>query len=87
MQVAPLVQIPVFLILFLAPVYVPLDLLEGWIATAAGVNPATVLVEAGRGLLAGRPDETLLAFAVGAAGVLLLGVFALRGLRRAERAV
>ena len=87
MQVAPLVQIPVFLILFMAPVYVPLDLLEGWIATAAGVNPATLLLEAGRGLLAGRPDGTLAALGVGLAGVAVLGGFALRGLRAAERAV
>jgi len=87
LQVAPLMQIPVFLILFMAPVYVPLDLLEGWIATAAGVNPATALLEAGRGFLAGRPDQSLLAFGVGVAGVLAFGLYALRGLRSAERGV
>ncbi len=87
MQVAPLVQIPVFLILFMAPVYVPLELLEGWIATAASVNPATALLEAGRGFLAGRPDGGPVAFGVGVAGVALLGLFAVRGLRRAERGV
>lgn len=85
LQAAPLLQIPVFLILFMAPVYVPLDLLEGWIATVAGVNPATALLEAGRGFLAGRPQDGLLAFGVGGAGLVLLGVYALRGLRSAER--
>ena len=28
-------QLPVFLLLFFAPVYVPLDLLTGWIETVA----------------------------------------------------
>src|SRR4051812_41388297 len=32
-QAGSLIQMPVFLILFLAPVYVPLDLLSGWIET------------------------------------------------------
>ena len=30
-QAGPLMQTPVFMLLFLAPVYVPLDLLQGWI--------------------------------------------------------
>jgi ABC-2 type transport system permease protein len=38
-QGGPLMQFPVFLILFLAPVYVPLDLLSGWIPVAAS-SPA-----------------------------------------------
>jgi ABC-2 type transport system permease protein len=83
-QIAPLMQMPVFLILFLAPVYVPLDLLEGWISTLANLNPATAILEAARGFMAGRPDHGALAFACGAAMVLGLVVFALRGLRRAE---
>ena len=32
MQAAPLIQLPAFLIIFTAPVYVPRDLLEGWVA-------------------------------------------------------
>ncbi|MEA2125452.1 MAG: type transport system permease protein, partial [Solirubrobacteraceae bacterium] len=40
-QAAPALQTPVFLILFLAPVYLPLNLLTGWIHTIASVNPAT----------------------------------------------
>ena len=37
---APLMQMPVFLVLFFAPVYVPLELLEGWIEAVATVEPA-----------------------------------------------
>ena len=36
-----MMQIPVFLILFFAPVYVPLALLQGWIHGVAVVNPMT----------------------------------------------
>jgi hypothetical protein len=38
-QAAPLMQVSVFLTLFLPPVYVPLGLLAGWVHTAAQVNP------------------------------------------------
>ena len=47
-QAAPLMQMPVFLALFFAPVYVPLDLLQGWIHGVATVNPLTYLLETGR---------------------------------------
>ena len=47
MQAGPVMQMPVFLILFFAPVYVPIDLLQGWIETVASVNPVTALLEAG----------------------------------------
>jgi ABC-2 type transport system permease protein len=85
-QAGPLMQMPVFTVLFLAPVYVPLALLEGWIAAVAAVNPITPVLEAGRSLLAGDPDEVGLAFLVGVSLVLVLGVWAMRGLRRAESA-
>ena len=83
-QAAPALQIPVFLILFLAPVYVPVDLLDGWIKAVAQVNPATPLLEAGRAFLAGEPVKVGLAFAAGAALVALFAVWAVRSLRRAE---
>jgi ABC-2 type transport system permease protein len=85
LQAGSLIQVPVFLILFLAPVYVPLGLLQGWIHTVARLNPATPVLTAGRGFISGRPDEVAIAFAVAAAGAVLFGVWALRGLRRAER--
>ena len=64
LQAGPLMQVPVFLTLFLAPVYVPLDLLNGWIHAVASVNPATFLLEAGRGLFSGEPTEVWAAFAI-----------------------
>jgi ABC-2 type transport system permease protein len=85
MQAGPLMQIPIFITLFLAPVYVPEDLLTGWVATAADVNPATALLEAGRGFISGEPDVVAVAFACGVGLVAFMGVFAVRGLRRAER--
>ena len=71
---------PVFVLLFLAPVYVPLELLTGWIHAVARYNPVTVALEAGRGLLAGSPVKVALAFALLAGAALVLAVFARRGL-------
>jgi ABC-2 type transport system permease protein len=86
LQAAPAMQLPVFLVLMTAPVYVPRDLLQGWIETASQFNPMTAVVEAGRGLMAGDPFHVLLAFAAAAGGVAVLAVFARRGLRKAEAA-
>jgi ABC-2 type transport system permease protein len=85
-QGGPAMQVPVFLTLFLAPVYVPLGLLSGWIHAVASVNPATALLDAGRDLIAGEPSGVALAFAI--AVVLIAGfvLWSLRGLRRAEAA-
>jgi ABC-2 type transport system permease protein len=85
-QAGPLMQMPTFLILFLAPVYVPLGLLSGWVHTVASVNPATALLQAERGFISGQPDGVLLGFACAAALVTAFGVWAVRGLRSAERA-
>lgn len=85
-QAGPAMQMPVFLLLFLAPVYVPVELLSGWIQGVAEVNPFTPLLEAGRELIAGGDAS------VGLAGGVVLGLlaffalWALRGLRRAEAA-
>ena len=57
MQAGPIMQMPVFLILFFAPVYVPLSLLHGWIHGVAVVNPLTRVLEAGRGFIGGTPTE------------------------------
>jgi ABC-2 type transport system permease protein len=85
-QAAPVMQMPVFLILFFAPVYVPLALLEGWIHAVASVNPVTALLEAGRGLIAGEPELTLAAFAIVVGLILGFSLWAVRGLRSAEAA-
>ncbi len=86
-QAGPLMQTPIFMLLFLAPVYVPLELLRGWIHAVARVNPFTALIIAGRGLISGSPEDTILAFAVLLAMIGGMSLWALRGLRRAERTV
>jgi ABC-2 type transport system permease protein len=86
MQAGPAMQMPVFLTLFLAPVYAPLKLLAGWVHDVATVNPATRFLEAGRGLISGDPTQTLLAFGLAGGLALLLVAWALRGLRSAEQA-
>jgi ABC-2 type transport system permease protein len=86
MQAGPIMQMPVFLILFFAPVYVPLALLEGWIHALATANPMTRVLEAGRGFLAGSPIEVWAAFLVGFGFVFLFALWAYRGLRNAEAA-
>jgi ABC-2 type transport system permease protein len=85
-QAGPLMQTPVFLILFLAPVYVPLGLLKGWIHAIASVNPATAFLDAGRGLISGVHNHTGLAFVCAIALILLFTIWLLRGLRAAEGA-
>ncbi len=85
LQAGPAMQIPVFLILFMAPVYVPLHLIKGWVNTAASYNPATALLEAGRGFLSGQADVVALAYLSGVGLVAVALVWALTGLRQAER--
>ena len=85
-QAGPVMQMPVFLVLFFAPVYVPLDLLTGWMEAAATVNPITYVIEAGRSLISGAPTEVALAFGVGLGLLAGFAAWALRGLRRAEAA-
>ena len=86
LQAAPAMQLPVFLILMTSPVYVPRALLQGWIETVSQVNPATPIIEAGRGLMAGDPFHVALAFAAAAGLAALLVVWARNGLRQAEAA-
>jgi ABC-2 type transport system permease protein len=85
-QAGSLIQMPVFIVLFLAPVYVPAELLHGWVKAAASVNPATPLLEAGRSLLAGSPEKVGLALAIMAGAIAVMAVWARTGLRSAERA-
>jgi len=85
-QSGPLMQTPIFLLLFLSPVYVPLALLQGWIHGVARLNPVTLLLEAGRGLIDGRPTEIAAAFLVAIGLMLFFAVWARTGLAKAERA-
>jgi ABC-2 type transport system permease protein len=86
LQAGPLMQTPVFLILFTAPVYVPVDLLTGWVESVAQVNPLTAIVDSGRDLIAGSSANAGLAFAAAAGLALAFAVWALRGMGRAEAA-
>jgi ABC-2 type transport system permease protein len=85
-QGGPLMQFPAFLILFLAPVYVPLELLSGWIHAVASVNPITALLESGRGFISGDPTQVAAAFAIAAVLPVLFAFWARGGLKRAEAA-
>lgn len=85
-QAGPLMQTPVFLILFLAPVYVPINLLHGWVEAVAHVNPITAIVEGGRELISGGSFDALLAYGAGLGLIALFSVWAVSGLRNAEAA-
>jgi ABC-2 type transport system permease protein len=85
-QAAPLMQMPVFLVLFFAPVYVPLDLLQGWIEAVATVNPVSYLLETGRGFVAGDAPHVLGTFAIAIGMGAAFWWWAFLGLRRAEAA-
>ncbi len=85
-QAGPVIRTPIFLVLFLAPVFVPLNLLTGWIETVARLNPFTAILDAARGFLAGDPQNVLPAFAISAALILALSLWAVFGLRQAEKA-
>jgi ABC-2 type transport system permease protein len=85
-QAGPVIRTPIFLVLFLAPVFVPLNLLTGWIETVARLNPFTAILAAARGFLAGDPQNVLPAFAISAALILALSLWAVFGLRQAEKA-
>jgi ABC-2 type transport system permease protein len=85
-QAGPAMQMPVFLALFFAPVYVPLTLLSGWIHGVATANPVTYFLEAGRSFVSGDTVHAGLAYGAAAALAVLFSVWAYRGLRSAEAA-
>jgi ABC-2 type transport system permease protein len=86
MQAGPAMQVPVFMVLFLAPVWVPLELLSGWVHAVASVNPVTVLLDAARGFISGDPVKVVLAFAIAAGLAAVFALWARGGLRSAESA-
>jgi len=85
-QAGPAMQMPVFVLLFLAPVYVPLDLLAGWVHAVAQVNPVTPIMETARAFISGSDADVGLAAGAGLGLVAVFAVWALRGLKRAEAA-
>ena len=85
-QAGPVIRTPIFLVLFLAPVFVPTNLLAGWLEAVARLNPFTTILDTARGFLAGEPTGVLPAYAIGFALILVFALWALFGLRSAERA-
>jgi ABC-2 type transport system permease protein len=83
-QAGPAMQMPVFIVLFLAPVYVPLDLLSGWVKAVAHVNPFTVLIGGGRDLISGGHVHSWALYGVALALLAAFALWGVRGLRRAE---
>jgi ABC-2 type transport system permease protein len=79
------IRTPIFLVLFLAPVFVPLNLLSGWLEAIASLNPFTTILDAARGFLAGTPTSVLPAYAIGAVLVTVFALWAVYALRRAEK--
>jgi ABC-2 type transport system permease protein len=86
MQAGPVMQMPIFILLFLAPVYVPLNLVGGWVHDVARYNPFTALLESSRGFVSGEPTKVALTSACLAALFSLTVLWARGGLRSAERA-
>lgn len=84
-QAGPLIQMPIFVVFFLAPVFVPLALLQGWIRGAAEVNPISRVLTAARDLVAGNADTAATAYLVLIGLMVVLTVWSLTALRRAER--
>ena len=86
MQAGPVMQMPIFILIFLAPVYVPLALIAGWVHTVAKYNPVTAMLEASRGFIAGDPTKVAIAAACLALMFGLCALWARGGLRSAEGA-
>jgi ABC-type multidrug transport system permease subunit len=86
MQAGPVMQMPIFILLFLAPVYVPLNLVAGWVQDVARLNPATAFLEAARGFVSGEPTKVGITAGCLAAMFALTVLWARGGLRSAERA-
>jgi ABC-type multidrug transport system permease subunit len=84
-RAGPLMHTPVLIAMFLTPVYVPLELLGSWLKAVASVNPLTPFVEASRALLVGTTAHLHQSLAIAASLIVLLGAWALSGVRRAAR--
>ena len=82
-RAAPLMQVGIFLTVFLSTAQVPLEVMTGWLKGVARVNPTTQVLRMARQGFVGQVTwaDSWPGLAVVAAGVVLLGLFALRGLR------
>ena len=82
-QSIPLMQIAVFLSVFLSVAYVPRELQTGWLRVAADLNPVTRILEASRATEFEGVSWSTLGPGLAASALLIagLGLFALAGLR------
>ncbi len=80
-----LIFFPVFMLLFLTPDFAPRDQLTGWLHTVANFNPLTTTMESGRGFLAHDPVSVPQAFGLAGGMVIFFTLFAITGMRKAER--
>ena len=85
-QAQSAVSMPLFLTLMLSPAFVPRPLLGAWLKAVADYNPLTAILEAARGLVSGRPDETGLAFLVIFGLIVAFTTWSVTGLRSALNA-
>ena len=85
-QVQSAVSMPLFLSLMLSPAFVPRPLLGAWLKAAADYNPYTAILEASRGLISGRPDETGVAYLIAFGLIVVFSFWSVTGLRSALNA-
>ncbi len=86
LQAGPLMQFPIFMLLFMSPVYVPQALLTGWISHVANYNPITLILNTNRDFLAGLPAEVVATYSVAFGLMVVLSAWAVSGMRKAEAA-
>jgi ABC-type multidrug transport system permease subunit len=81
---APLMQSAMLALILSTTAYAPQDLLTGWLATVAQINPITHVVDAARQGFIGTVtwSETWPAIVALVGFTVVLGAFALRGMRR-----
>jgi ABC-type multidrug transport system permease subunit len=81
---APLMQAGMLALIFLTPAYAPMALLQGWLHSAAQINPVTRVIEAARqGFLGGVTwADTWPGLLAASALVVVVGALALREMRR-----
>jgi ABC-2 type transport system permease protein len=84
MQSAPLMQMGMFLAIFLSTLQMPLELLTGWLKAVATYNPVTYVLRLARQGFLGSPSwaDTWPGLAAIGGMVLLLTIFARRGMQR-----
>jgi ABC-2 type transport system permease protein len=84
LQSAPLMQMGMFLVLFLSTLQMPLELLTGWLKTVATYNPVTYVLQFARqGFLGGLSWADTWPGLLAIGGMLaLLSTFAARGMQR-----